>query len=137
MRRRVPGLRNAATGETQDIPDGLFLVRVEQATYRSRGEKPFLVLNLTVLEPRQFSGRSISARLYCTAKALWKLIWFLRDFGYDADLLERDEIDDKAITGLQGVVKITHNIVSGRTYLNLDGFAQTTDWQDFQMEKAG
>jgi hypothetical protein len=92
---------------------------------------------LTILEPRQFSGRDIAARLYCTAKALWKLSWFLRDFGYDADLLGRDEIDDKAVTGLQGVVKVTHSTVSGRTYLNLDGFAQTTDWQDFQMEKTG
>jgi hypothetical protein len=26
---------------------------------------------------------------------LWKLNWFLRDFGYDADLLGQDEIDDK------------------------------------------
>jgi hypothetical protein len=29
------------------------------------------------------------------AKALWKLNRFLRDFGYDTELLARDEVDDK------------------------------------------
>jgi len=51
-----------------------------------------------------------SAQLYCTPKALWKLNWFLRDFGYDTELLGRDELDDKNIVGLSGVVKITHSV---------------------------
>jgi hypothetical protein len=35
------------------------------------------------------------------------------------------------------VVKISHNNLNGRSYLNLDSFAQATDWHDFQLEIAG
>jgi len=31
---------------------------------------------------------------------MWKLTWFLRDFGYDAELLGKDEIDDQALVRL-------------------------------------
>jgi len=92
-----------------------FLVRVEKATYRAYKDKPFLTLILAIEEPTQFSACRFSARIYCTPKALWKLSWFLRDFGYDTDLLGRDEIDDKVMTGLHGVVKISHNNLNGRS----------------------
>ena len=53
-------------------------------------------------------GNTFSGRLYCTPKALWKLDWFLRDFGYDTELLGHDEVDEKHLVGLSGVVKISH-----------------------------
>jgi hypothetical protein len=137
MRRHLPGLHESTTSRDQEIPDGFFLVRIENATYRGYKDKPFLALQLSVVEPRQFSSCRFSARLYCTTKALWKLNWFLRDFGYDTDLLGHDQIDDKAISGLHGVVKISHSNLNGRGYLNLDGFAPSASWQDFQLEKAG
>ncbi len=84
-----------------------------------------------MVEPRQLAGTSLSGRLYCTEKALWKLSWFLRDFGYDAELLGRDELDEKHIVGLQGVVKISHTTVNGRTYLNLDAFASAGEWDEY------
>jgi len=31
---------------------------------------------------------------------MWKLRWFLRDFGYDPELLGKNEIDDKALIDL-------------------------------------
>ena len=43
-----------------------------------------------------FERRSFSGRLYCTERALWKLNWFLRDFGYDLELLAQDQVDEKA-----------------------------------------
>ncbi len=49
---------------------------------------------------------------------LWKLNWFLRDFGYDTDLLGRDEIDERALVGLRGI----STRLSGRS-LNLERFA--------------
>jgi hypothetical protein len=67
--------------------------------------------------------------LYCTSKALWKLNWFLRDFGYDLEMLSLDEIDEKSLLGLRGVVKISHSIVNGTSMLNLDGFAPATQWE--------
>ena len=34
---------------------------------------------------------------------MWKLSWFFRDFGYGAELLGKNEIDDKALVDLRGV----------------------------------
>ena len=137
MKRQIPGLHESTTALEYQLPEGFFLVQVERATYRAFKEKPFLALELSVVEPRVFSPHRFSARLYCTVKALWKLNWFLRDFGYDSDLLGHDESDDRAIRGLQGVVKVSYNHVNGRNYLSLDAFAPAVNWQDFQLEKAG
>ena len=40
-------------------------------------------------------------------KAIWKLGQFLRDFLYDPELLSQDEVDERALCGLTGVVKIS------------------------------
>lgn len=132
MKRQVAGLHDATP-----FPDGFFLVRVTHAQHRVAPEKPFIALVLAVIEPIQFAGRKFWARLYCTDKALWKLNWFLRDFGYDPELLGRDELDDKAMVNLRGVVKVSHSSVNGRTFRNLDGFAPASHWDEFRLEKAG
>jgi hypothetical protein len=36
-----------------------------------------------------------------------KLGWFLRDFLYDPELLAHEQVDEKALPGLRGVVKIS------------------------------
>ena len=69
------------------------------------------------------------SRLYCTERALWKLHWFLRDFGYDADLLNRDQVDEKALLNLRGVVRTSHKTFNGRSYQNLDFFGPAGDWE--------
>jgi hypothetical protein len=61
---------------------------------------------------------------------MWKLSWFLRDFGYDSELLGKNEIDDQALIGRQGVLKVSHAIVHGISVLNLDGFAALSRWQE-------
>ena len=91
---------------------------------------PFTFCGSAVLEPKQFEGKTFTGRVYCSSKALWKLTWFLRDFGYDADLLGHDEVDDKNLVGLRGVVKISHTVLNGTTLLNLDGFAPASQWED-------
>jgi len=78
-------------------------------------------------------GRSIECRLYCAPKALWKLSWFLRDFGYDSELLGRDELDEKALVGLIGVVQVSHVVVHGTSLLNLEAFAPAAQWNDSTM----
>ena len=129
MRRHIQGLREADRSASNEIPDGLFLVRVERTQYRWHGQKPHYLLRFAVLEPKQLAGRSISGRIYCTAKSLWKLNWFLRDFGYDAELLGRDEVEEKSLVGLRGVVKVSHAIVNGTSLLNFDGFAPASQWE--------
>jgi hypothetical protein len=130
MRRRIQGLHEADPSAAGQVRDGLLLVRVERAYHRWDARKPFYLLRFSVLEPKQLSGHSITARLYCRPRALWKLNWFLRDFGYDAELLGQDEIDDKNLVGLRGVVKISHVVVNGTSLLNLDGFAPASQWGD-------
>lgn len=78
MTRRFQGLSQTATTSEQDVPDGVYLVRVEKVQHRWHARKPFYSLRLTVLEPQEWNSQIISGRLYCTAKALWKLGWFLR-----------------------------------------------------------
>ena len=119
MKRRIPGLSQAAL-PISEVADGLYLVRVERVQYRWEKQKPFYAVRMAIIEPKPQAGTSLSARLYCTAKAVWKLSWFLRDFGYDTELLGRDELDEKCMVGLEGVVKVSHTSINGRTYLNLD-----------------
>jgi hypothetical protein len=131
MKRRFQGLEETTRLADNEVPDGLFLVRVEGAQYRWHAQKPFYWVRLAVLEPREFAGHSISSRLYCTPKALWKFGWFLRDFLYDVELLGRAEVEEKALLGLRGIVKISHTTVNGRHLLNLDGFAPAGQWEEF------
>ena len=130
MRRRIAGLHDADQSRAGEIPDGLFLVRVERAQHRWHAHKPYYVLRFAVLEPEQLAGCSIMGRLYCTPRALWKLNWFLRDFAYDTELLGRDEIDDKNLVGLRGVVKVSHAVINGTSLLNLEGFAPAAQWEE-------
>jgi hypothetical protein len=132
MRRRIQGLHDADRFTAAEVPDGLYLVRVTRAQYRWHAQKPFYILRFAVIEPKESAGYSIAGRLYCTPKALWKLSWFLRDFGYDSESLGRDEIDEKNLVGLQGVVKISHAVVNGTSLLNLDGFAPASQWGESQ-----
>ena len=130
MNRRIQGLHEADRAAADVVPDGLFLVRVDQAHYRWHAQKPSYILRFSILEPKQMAGRPITGRVYCTQKALWKLSWFLHDFGYDTELHGRDEVDEKALVGLCGVVKISHAILNGTSLLNLDGFAPASQWEE-------
>jgi hypothetical protein len=82
------------------------------------------------VEPTRIVGHVLSGRLYCTPKTLWKLNWFLRDFGYDTELLGRDEVDESALLGLEGVVKTSRITINGTSLLRLDGFAPAGRWQE-------
>ena len=72
MKRQVSGLSETARDSRPEIPDGVFLVRVDGAQFRWHAHKPFYVLRLSVLQPRTLAGQSIGGRLYCTQKAMWK-----------------------------------------------------------------
>ena len=111
-----------------EVPDGVFLARVDQVLYSRERRKPFYNFRFSVIEPKPMAGHTFSGRLYCIPKALWKFSWFLRDFGYDAELFRHEEIEDKALIGLSGVVKVSHAVVNGRSLLNLDAFAPAAAW---------
>ena len=54
----------------------------------------------------------------------------MRDFLYDPELLSQDEIDERALRGLVGIVKISHTMVNGISLVNLDGFAPASQWEE-------
>jgi hypothetical protein len=129
-RRYFESLRPGDCSAIDAVPGGLFLTRVEHAQYRWSAQKPFYAVVFSVLEPKLLKGHRLSGRLYCTHKALWKLNWFLRDFGYDPELLGRGEINDRALVGLVGVVKVNYAIVKGLFYLNFEAFAPAEEWKE-------
>ena len=130
MRRQITGLHAADRSAADHIPDGVFLVQVQSVRFQRQAQKPYYTLALAILEPDRFAGHIISGRLYCSPKALWKFNWFLRDFGYDTELLGRDEVDETQLVSLRGVVKISHIVVNGSSLIRLDGFASTGRWEE-------
>jgi len=132
MKRHIPGLQQVARSANGEL-EGMFLARVERAAYRWQLGKPFFALRFVILEPKEQAGQCFAGRLYCTPKALWKLHWFLRDFGYDTELLGRDEVDEKALAGLRGVVRVSHTTLNGHSFLNLDGFAPAGEWDELAV----
>jgi hypothetical protein len=133
MKRQVPGLAETARDSRREIPDGIYLVRVDGAQFRWHATKPFYVLRLSIVEPKTLAAQPIVGRLYCTQKAMWKLGWFLRDFLYDPELLAREQVDEKALPGLRGVVKISRTVINGISLINLDGFAPASQWEELSV----
>jgi hypothetical protein len=135
MKRHIPGLHSIQ--EHQESPlSGAFLVRVARVAYRWHPQKPFLAIQFAVLEPKVHESRVFSGRLYCTPKALWKLNWFLRDFGYDPDLLRQDQVDEKALVNLRGIVRTSLVRVNGHSFQNLEAFAPVAEWETLYCESS-
>jgi len=130
MTRHIPGLHRESRNDSDEL-EGIFLVRVDRAFYRWHPTRPFYFLQFAILEPKGHQGHFLNGRIYCTPKALWRLSWFLRDFNYNTDLLGRDELDEKALLGLQGIVRVSHTVLNGHSFLNFDGFAPAGDWEEF------
>jgi hypothetical protein len=128
MKRKIVGLHAADRGAAKQVPDGIYLARVEKVSFRRQGQKPYYTVGIVILEPNRFAEQRISSRLYSSPKALWKLNWFLRDFGYDADLLDRDEVDERQLVGLTGIVKISRIVFNDNSLLRFDGFAPASRW---------
>jgi len=134
MKRQFSGLANVAGDARSEIPEGIFLVRVDGVQFRWHAHKPFYFFRFSILEPTTWTGQSIIGRLYCTQKAMWKLGWFLRDFLYDPELLAHDQMDEKAVLGLRGIIKISHTVLNGISLVNFDGFAPANQWEELSAD---
>ena len=71
MKRQVPGLSETARDSHSDVPEGMFLVRLDSAQHRWHAQTHFYVLRLSILEPEALAGRSIVSRLYCIPCGSW------------------------------------------------------------------
>jgi hypothetical protein len=129
MIRKLPGLNSQQITPALEL-NGFFLVRIEAASHRCHPpQKPFLTVRFGILEPEAYRDRTFLGRIYCSERALWRLGWFLRDFGYDAELLLREQIDERALIHLRGVVRTSVTRFRGGSYQNLEGFAPASEWE--------
>jgi hypothetical protein len=128
VKRHIPGL-SVNSGIPEAALEGTFLVRVYSAEYRYESRKPFFAIKFALIQPKLPFYAHLVGRIYCTPRALWKLNWFLRDFGYDADLLSREQIDDKALVGLVGIVRTSRGTSMGRAFLKFEAFAPQSEWK--------
>jgi hypothetical protein len=129
MKRQIPGLSHSVPSN-DELVDGEYLVRIVRAQNRWDKNKPYYVIRFEILEPATSALTRFNGRVYCSVKALWKLNWFLRDFSYDPELLGRDELDERALCGLTGVVRIAHKVFDGHTILSLEAFAPAERWTE-------
>ena len=128
MRRQIPGLHSNHQDPENSL-DGLFLVRSRK---RCLPMAPAEVLSRAAIHRLGAKNRRFALLLWTALlhrPSLWKLNWFLRDFGYDTELLSRDQVDEKSLLNLQGGVRISHSTVNGRSYQNLDAFAPASEWE--------
>ncbi len=51
-------------------------------------------------------------------------------------MLGREEVDEKALVGLRGVVKLSHVVTNGTSLRNLDGFAPASQWEELSATTA-
>ena len=128
MIRKLSGL-NINNCESAPELNGFFLVKVENASYRWHPQKPFLMIRFAILQPEGHRDQAFSGRIYCSQRALWRLSWFLRDFGYDQELLAREQLDEKALANLKGIVRTSVTRFRGGFYQTLEGFAPAADWE--------
>ena len=125
MKRKIPGLSQPSEAAGQSA--NTYLVRVVNARYRA-SRLPQLTLTFTIVEPADQRGLKIIGQLDCRPKSFWKLGWFLKDFGYDPALLYDDEIDEKAMVGLEGVITISNRVKAPQQSCKFHSFAPAHLW---------
>ena len=126
MRIKIQGLNHPR--ENLPLVEGLYRARVVRFEPAGHAAKPCRTASFLILEPAAFVGRHVRTRLYCHDRALWKLRWFLSDFGYDAELLAAEELDDRRVVGLEGVIRLAYWGTDGSRRLDVEGFAPTERW---------
>jgi hypothetical protein len=52
------------------------------------------------------------------------------------ELLSEDQMDEKALINLRGVVRTTYKTLNGRTFQNLEAFAPESEWEELSLTEA-
>jgi len=127
MQTKIQGLDQPKERKSLEGP---YLVRVVRFEPAGHAAKPCRSATFLVLDPVPYSGRYVRTRLYCHERALWKLRWFLRDFGYDQELMAAEELDDRQVVGLEGVIRLAFWGTNGQRHLDVQGFAPKEEWTE-------
>jgi len=133
MRMKIPGLSQVS--ERKPLVEGSYRARVVRFEPAGHAPKPCRAATFLILEPPGYAGRFIRTRLYCHERALWKLRWFLNDFNYDAELLAADELVDRRVVGLEGVIRLAYWGNDGHRRLDVQGFAPSERWGDLSVHQ--
>jgi len=133
MRMRIQGLSQVS--ERKPLVEGSYRARVVRFGPAGHAPKPCRAATFLILEPAPYAGRFVRTRLYCHERALWKLRWFLNDFDYDAELLAADELDDRRVVGLEGVIRLAYWGNDGHRRLDVQGFAPSERWADLSVHQ--
>ena len=119
--------------ERSSLVEGACRARVVRFGPAGHAAKPCLAATFLILEPAAYAGCCIRTRLYCHDRALWKLRWFLRAFRYDAELFAAEELDDRHVVGLEGVIRLAY-WGDARRRLDVEGFAFSERWGQLSGE---
>ena len=133
MRMKIQGLSQVS--ERKPLVEGSYRARVVRFGPAGHAPKPCRAATFLILEPALYAGRFVRTRLYCHERALWKLRWFLNDFNYDAELLAADELDDRRVVGLEGVIRLAYWGDDGHRRLDVQGFAPSERWGDLSVHQ--
>jgi hypothetical protein len=52
------------------------------------------------------------------------------------ELLSQDQMDEKALINLCGVVRTTYKTLNGHTFQNLEAFAPEAEWEELSHSEA-
>jgi hypothetical protein len=132
MRAKIQGLSQVS--ERVPLVEGLYRARVVRFEFAGHSAKPCRAVTFLILDPTRYAGRYVRSRLYLHEPALWKLRWFLMDFGYDSDLFNADELDDRRVLGLEGIIRLAHWGTDGRRRLDVEGFAPISRWEELSRQ---
>ncbi len=134
MRVKIQGL--SQTSQKVPLIEGLYRARVVRFELAGHAAKPCRTATFLILDPPPYVGRYVRTRLYCHDRALWKLRWFLSDFGYDSELMAAEELDDRRVVGLEGVIRLAYWGMNGHRRLDAQGFAPSDRWAELQAVPA-
>ena len=128
MRMKIQGLSQVS--ERKPLVEGAYRARVVRFEPAGHAPRPCRAATFLILEPPAYAGRHVRTRLYCHERALWKLRWFLSDFRYDPELLAGEELDDRRVVGLEGVIRLAYWGADGHKRLDVQGFAPSERWEE-------
>jgi hypothetical protein len=132
MRAKIQGLSQVS--ERVPLAEGLYRARVVRFEFAKHSPKPCRTATFVILDPSHYLGRHVRTRLYLHERALWKLRWFLLDFGYDSELFNADELDDRRVLGLEGVIRLAYWGTDGQKRLDVEGFAPVSRWDELSRQ---
>ena len=132
MRVKIQGLSQVP--EKVSLLEGTYRARVVRFGPAGHASKPCRAATFLILDPAPFAGLYVRTRLYCHPRALWKLRWFLVDFNYDPELLAAEQLDDRRVVGLEGVIRLAYWGDDGRRRLDVQGFAPSERWSELTAQ---